>query len=461
MDVGLGFLTRHSPNLRYECLCKDQFALIVSEKHPWARRRVLPFAELHQQRVVIGDFNDLNVLVSGTSAHLIDVDSFQFGNFKTPLFCLRFLDPRLTDGRSLLPVRPHDDDSDWYAFAVMAFQLLLLVEPYGGVYKGLPHDARLLQRITVFHRDVRYPKNAVPFGVLPDDLLQRFHQVFESDVRGEFPLSLLQSLRWTRCRCGGEHARDLCPLCASAAPAIARPLRVVHGRVSAEQIFATDGTIVDLALNDDRLVWTERKNDGTVVPHGSFGRRYWIDGDSLLRDGRLGPERIGSILGGLTRFWAGPAFGFGFYRAGEMTVAFVFDANARGIRDGLALPRIGGQIIDADAVFTDERCWFFVATQERGRIRHRCTVIRRDGSIEATTEDDWVSRVRGNTAAGRFLFVATDDGIVRVEPEGGRLRVTAEFPDTEGLVDGSTRLLAATDCIYAVGASEITRLRMG
>ena len=52
MDVGLGFLTRHSPNLRYECLCKDQFALIVSEKHPWARRRVLPFAELHQQRVL-------------------------------------------------------------------------------------------------------------------------------------------------------------------------------------------------------------------------------------------------------------------------------------------------------------------------------------------------------------------------------------------------------------------------
>ena len=30
MDVGLGFLTRHSPNLRYERLCTDEFALIVS-----------------------------------------------------------------------------------------------------------------------------------------------------------------------------------------------------------------------------------------------------------------------------------------------------------------------------------------------------------------------------------------------------------------------------------------------
>jgi LysR family cyn operon transcriptional activator len=52
MDVGLGFLTRHSPNLRYERLCTDQFALIVAETHPWAKRRVIEVAELHQQRVL-------------------------------------------------------------------------------------------------------------------------------------------------------------------------------------------------------------------------------------------------------------------------------------------------------------------------------------------------------------------------------------------------------------------------
>src|SRR6476646_9928087 len=52
MDVGLGFLTRHSPNLRYERLCTDEFALIVSEKHPWAKRRSIDLKQLHQQRVV-------------------------------------------------------------------------------------------------------------------------------------------------------------------------------------------------------------------------------------------------------------------------------------------------------------------------------------------------------------------------------------------------------------------------
>ena len=52
MDVGLGFLTRHSPNLRYERLCTDEFALIVSESHPWSKRRFIRFSELHQHRLL-------------------------------------------------------------------------------------------------------------------------------------------------------------------------------------------------------------------------------------------------------------------------------------------------------------------------------------------------------------------------------------------------------------------------
>ena len=52
MDVGLGFLTRHSPNLYYERLCTDQFALVVHHSHPWAKRRVIDLTELHQARIL-------------------------------------------------------------------------------------------------------------------------------------------------------------------------------------------------------------------------------------------------------------------------------------------------------------------------------------------------------------------------------------------------------------------------
>jgi LysR family transcriptional regulator, cyn operon transcriptional activator len=52
MDVGLGFITRHSPNLRYERLCTDKFALIVSAAHPLSNRRIIQFSELHQERLL-------------------------------------------------------------------------------------------------------------------------------------------------------------------------------------------------------------------------------------------------------------------------------------------------------------------------------------------------------------------------------------------------------------------------
>ncbi len=52
MDVGLGWVTRHSPNLRYEHLCDDQFTIVVAETHPWSKRRVVELSELHGQRIL-------------------------------------------------------------------------------------------------------------------------------------------------------------------------------------------------------------------------------------------------------------------------------------------------------------------------------------------------------------------------------------------------------------------------
>lgn len=474
--------------------------------------------QLHQASVIVGDFNDLNILVTGNAAYLIDADSMQFGTFLSNVYTVRFLDPRLTNGHELRPVRPQDELSDWYAFAVMTFQQLLLVDPYGGIYKAPPgaprvaHDDRPLQLVSVFNPHVKVPKQAMRFDSLPDDLLQHFAETFDRGQRHAFPLPLLERLQWTRCACGLEHARANCPACATAAPRVARPLRVARGRVTSKILLQTAGVVVAGQLADDSLLWLEHRDDryvredGSVVFEGPLDRRlafalqphatavtrgdetlvfskrgidrqrvslvranaphrYWIDDGTLFRDGSFAPEPVGQILGGQTRFWVGPEFGFGFYRASELTIAFTFDAESRGLRDDVKLPRIGGQVIAADAVFAGDRCWLFVATQESGRISHRCTVIRRDGSIEATREaspsdGDWLARVHGNAAAGRYLFVATDDGIVRVEPQNGTLDVTATFPDTEGFVDASARLFATRDGLIAVSAQRIELLTM-
>jgi tRNA A-37 threonylcarbamoyl transferase component Bud32 len=484
---------------------------ILSDLHRTVRR-------LHDAGVVLGDFNDLNVLVKNSEAHVIDIDSAQFGPFQCNVFTARFLDPRLTDGSSLILRGAHDEDSDWFAFAIMAFRLLLLVDPFGGIHKPagtrprVTQEQRALERVSVFDRDVTVPRQALPFDTLPDELLQRFEDIFSRDFRGTFPVAQLDSLQFVRCACGLEHARIHCPRCATAAPSIARPVRVVSGRLTAEEIFATSGQIVAAAIDGDRLLWLEHRDgafhreDGTRVFEGAldpalqfflqrrmtivkrgdeilfFGpvfereraphlvansqRRFWLEGGKLMRDGAFAPEPVGSLLEGLTHFWAGETFGFGFYRASAMTVAFVFDANGRGIRDGVAMPPIAGQIIDAHAILTSERCWFFLSTQEQGRARVRCMVIRRDGAVEASHEEDalaesWLGNVRGHTAAGKFLFAATDNGIVRVEIDRGRFAVTATFPDTEAFVDAQTRLFATASGLYAVTSTRIVRLTIG
>ncbi|MBF2078053.1 MAG: hypothetical protein IGR76_05910 [Synechococcales cyanobacterium T60_A2020_003] len=184
-------------------------------------------SKLHLQQVVIGDFNDLNVLVKGSEAYLIDADSFQFASFHCTVFTARFVDPLLCDPTANQPIRLQSPTlySDWYAFTVMLMQSLLFVDPYGGVYKPkdptqkVPHGVRSLHRITVFHPEVHYPKPATPYTVLPDDLLHYFQKVFIHDRREIFPRSLLDNLRWTQCLvCGKEHARNHCPNCQQASP---------------------------------------------------------------------------------------------------------------------------------------------------------------------------------------------------------------------------------------------------
>ncbi len=152
-------------------------------------------SRLHAAGVVIGDFNDLNVLVGAGQARFIDADSFQFGAYRCGVFTERFVDPLLCDGSasSLRLVRPCGPGSDWYAFAALLMQSLLFVGPYGGIYRPVRssrrvlHGVRPLRRITVFHPEVHYPRPATSWRVLPDDLLHHLHGVFERDQRGPLP----------------------------------------------------------------------------------------------------------------------------------------------------------------------------------------------------------------------------------------------------------------------------------
>jgi hypothetical protein len=208
---------------------------------------------------------------------------------------------------------------------------------------------------------------------------------------------------------------------------------------------------------------------GNLPMFDSNGQKlFWLQGGNIMREGDLGfdfPESVGQILQGQTLFWTGPTFGFGFYRASTLTVAFVFNTTGRGINDTVKLPRISGQLIDSTCVFAKDRCWFFLATQEAGKTLHHCHVISQAGVVLASTQAEagdgsWLGTIRGKAAAGRFLFAPTDDGMYQAEVANGQIVQTRTYPDTEPFVDANSQLFAATEGIYVVDREEIHLLRM-
>lgn len=79
---------------------------------------------IHSKGIVLGDFNDLNVLATPQgSVRIIDADSAQFGSYYCKTFTSKFVDPLLCqqnpNGSGPILCKPHNQNSDWYAFAVL------------------------------------------------------------------------------------------------------------------------------------------------------------------------------------------------------------------------------------------------------------------------------------------------------------------------------------------------------
>jgi len=245
--------------------------------------------KLHKNNIVIGDFNDLNILVHQKKPYIIDTDSFQYGKWYCKVFTHRFVDPMNCDSDMML-IKPHSIDSDWYAFNTLLFQSLLLVSPYGGVYRPvdkknmIPHGKRPLQRISVFHKNVYYPKPATPLKVLPDNLLHHFQEVFIKDKRNPFPNELL-NLEWKTCtQCGLEHSKPQCPDCVGVTQAAIKETVEVRGQVTATKTFTTNGIIVFAQIIDNQLnyLFSENLKKETEISLGSKSKKTKLNTVKLL-----------------------------------------------------------------------------------------------------------------------------------------------------------------------------------
>lgn len=407
-------------------------------------------AQIHASNVVVGDLNDGNVVLTPPSAAsrerawqpwLIDADSMQLPGFPCTVAHERFLDPKLygvdLDRRVAL-----SRESDWYALAVLLFSSLLYVHPYGGAHASYPTMLRRAEaRHSILRGDVKVPHAALRSDVLPDDALGWFTSVFDRDLRAPLPSSLLEA-RFARCTCGIEHARRVCPACTTSV-SMPSPVRTI-GRIRIIRLSREDGR---------RFVEADLAHDAQVR----------VESDWLVR--AADATRIGQILESQTHVRCGASLGFAFYRAGLLTISFVFDTQ-HGVLRQLELPHLDGKLVDWSATFDAGHVLFCTATEKAGRLTHAAHLVDAKGVIVASESgfagsSPILAGISGKCLAGGAVLVPTDDGLVLVRADRATRSFVPlrAFPETRDLVPPDADLLVGPGgSVYVVTHDEIVHL---
>ncbi len=136
-------------------------------------------AFIHAQGCLLVDGNEMNYLLDKqhTQVYFIDTDSYQ-----TPSFPATAIMPSIRDyhtpGFSTL--------SDWFAFAIVACQLLIGIHPYKGKHPQFNKQdlaARMRANMSIFNPQVSLPAAARDFSLIPPAWRDWFERLFEQGER--------------------------------------------------------------------------------------------------------------------------------------------------------------------------------------------------------------------------------------------------------------------------------------
>ena len=172
---------------------KDRRKLFPNAEYKFVVHSALNLARavetLHEKDIVIGDINESNVFVNNidTTIKLIDCDSYQIEDFLCDVGTLNYTAPELPI--KLRGVR-RTKNNDYFALAVMIFQILVGKHPYEGINTHL-NDIRLsiTEGLYCYGKDAD-SKNICPpypfsetYNALSEKIKNLFEQAFTSTNR--------------------------------------------------------------------------------------------------------------------------------------------------------------------------------------------------------------------------------------------------------------------------------------
>jgi hypothetical protein len=183
-----------------------------------------------------------------------------------------------------------------------------------------------------------------------------------------------------------------------------------------------------------------------------------VQGDALVR--AESATRAGQVLAGQTHVRVGATLGFAFYRAGGLTVAFVFDPVRGPLRQIEGFPSLVGKLQGWSAVFGQNHVLVTFALERSGALTHRAVLIASNARVLASDESVLPPSLTGRAIGpGGSVLAATRDGLVLLRAESGDLVSARLFPEAKDFVSPDDDLLVGSGgTLYAVTDDEITHL---
>ena len=137
--------------------------------------------DIHESKCLVVDLNELNVLASARNKHpyFIDVDSYQTARFRATAIMESIRDRMVKNNQ-------WTELSDWYSFAILAFNMWIGIHPFKGrhpSYKMDDLDGRMKDCISVFDKDIALPPICNNFNIIPKSHLAWFRELFVNNKR--------------------------------------------------------------------------------------------------------------------------------------------------------------------------------------------------------------------------------------------------------------------------------------
>ena len=139
--------------------------------------------KLHSTGVIVGDISDYNFQMNGKCHYFIDVDSWGFeGKYTPDAYTELFTCPDSYAANGSITFSKENEN---YNFAVLAFNMLTRIHPFGGTYlpdKNLSTLERMKRKISIVgaHKgDIKIPKIIGSWKWMSPQLEKDFAQIFE------------------------------------------------------------------------------------------------------------------------------------------------------------------------------------------------------------------------------------------------------------------------------------------